>query len=217
MVIAIAALLFQIAPVAGTLATPDEPATSAQAIFATNLPDTSISIASIATVSVVSTVQPQPGNAAEKIGGPSPSSVAPASSEPANITMEHSELLSMIRVPNKSDNEHRLISPEALPSRRRWIALSIAQHAAAAFDAYTTRAAISRGAVEEDPLMRPFADSSAMYAAIQVSPVLLDLAARKMQRSQNNFLRHAWWLPQSVSTGMFLFSGAHNLQVSGTR
>jgi hypothetical protein len=93
--------------------------------------------------------------------------------------------------------------------------LAVAEHGAAAFDAYTTRQAISRGAVEEDPTMRPFAHSPAIYAAIQVGPVLFDLLARHMQRSQYDFERRTWWLPQSVSTGVSIFSGVHNLSVVG--
>ncbi len=104
---------------------------------------------------------------------------------------------------------------EDVPSRRKWILLSLAQHSAAAFDAYTTRKAISRGAVEGDPVMRPFAGSPGLYAAIQICPVALDFAARRMQRAHNGFLRRMWWLPQTTSTAMFLFSGAHNLGVPG--
>lgn len=104
---------------------------------------------------------------------------------------------------------------EDLPSRRKWILLSLAQHSAAAFDAYTTRQAISRGAAEGDPLMRPFAGSPALYAAMQVGPVALDFAARRMQRAHNSLIRRMWWLPQTTSTAMFLFSGAHNLGVPG--
>lgn len=104
---------------------------------------------------------------------------------------------------------------EEYPSRREWIALSIVQHGAAFFDAYSTRQAIGSGAVEEDPLMRPFAKSPAIYAAIQVGPVIFDYAARKMQRSENNFIRHMWWMPQATATAMYLFSGVHNMHVAG--
>jgi hypothetical protein len=104
---------------------------------------------------------------------------------------------------------------EEYPSRRKWIALSIVQHSAAFFDSYSTRQAIGSGAVEEDPLMRPFAKTPAIYAAIQVGPVILDYAARKMQRSENNFIRHMWWMPQSTATAMYLFSGVHNMHVAG--
>lgn len=91
----------------------------------------------------------------------------------------------------------------------------IPDHSAGAFDASSTRAAISRGASEADPLIRPFADSDSLYAAIQIAPLALDLVARRMQRSQNGVLRHTWWLPQSASTGLFLVAGAHNLAIVG--
>ncbi len=100
------------------------------------------------------------------------------------------------------------------PSRKVWLLLSIADHSAAAFDAFSTRSAISRGAVEADPLIRPFAGSDGLYAAIQVAPLTLDFVARRMQRSQHTWLRRTWWVPGSVSTGLFLFAGAHNLTVA---
>ena len=101
------------------------------------------------------------------------------------------------------------------PSRRKWLALGLALHSAAAFDSYTTREAIGRGAVEADPMMRPFASSPSIYAAIQIAPLALDYAARRMQRSENPIVRKMWWLPQSGGTAMYLFSGAHNLGVVG--
>jgi hypothetical protein len=85
----------------------------------------------------------------------------------------------------------------------------------ATFDAYSTRKAIAQGAIEMDPLMRLFAHSSAIYAAIQVRPAVLDIAARHIQRSQNTFFRRTWWIPQTVASGMFIFSGVHNLHVAG--
>jgi hypothetical protein len=120
----------------------------------------------------------------------------------------------MIHIP-EDDQPFRRVSVEAMPSSRKWLALSVAQHSAATFDAYATRRAIATGAYEEDPLMRPFAGSSGIYAAIQVCPLVLDYAAKRMQRSQNALVRHTWWLPQSLGTGMYLFSGAHDLKVAG--
>ena len=139
-------------------------------------------------------------------GGIQPVSVA---SEPQN-----SQSLSTIRVtPLEQAKQDRVTSVER-PSRKSWLALSIVQHGAAAFDAYSTRDAISHGAVEEDPLMRPFAGSPAMYAANQVGPLILDLVARRMQRSNNSFLRRMWWLPQSAAAADFVFCGVHNLHVA---
>jgi len=206
MVLAIAALLFHLSPATAAQAesAADMDSTSTPVLFAANLPDAVPSVASLATVAA-STGAPQPS------GESSSASVTP---EPLRAALRNSQSLSMIRVAEPESKPARFISAESLPSRRQWIALSIAQHAAAAFDAYTTRDAVSRGAVEQDPLMRPFANSSGIYAAIQAGPVVLDFVGRRMQRSDNGFLRRTWWVPQSVSTGMYLFSGAHNLRVA---
>jgi hypothetical protein len=130
--------------------------------------------------------------------------------------VKSSESLSAIRVGISDSKVRRFTSPEATPSRRQWLALAIAEHSAATFDAISTRRAINRGAVEADPLMKPFAQSPAIYAAIQVAPVALDFAARRMQRSPNRFLHSTWWVPQSAAAGMFLFSGVHNVHVANS-
>jgi hypothetical protein len=212
MVIAIAALFLQITPAIHPLPQltdlTDSPAETAT--FAINRPDASPNIANVS--GTLAALPAQPAMSATANGEAQPFVSQPAA---PNTGIEASESLSIIRIPEKGAKDNRFIPLETSPSRRNWIALSAAQHAAAAFDAYTTRDAISRGAGEMDPLMRPFANSSAIYAAIQVAPAALDFAARRMQRSPNNFLRHTWWLPQSLSTGMFLFSGVHNLHVAG--
>ena len=128
---------------------------------------------------------------------------------------QNSQSFSTIRIPDGNEKRYATREAESIPSRREWLALMILEHSAAAFDAYSTRGAISRGAKEEDPMMRPFAHSPAIYAAIQVGPALLDVLARRMQRSQYNFVRRTWWVPQSVSTGSSIFSGVHNLSVVG--
>ena len=92
--------------------------------------------------------------------------------------------------------------PETHP-RKAWLILSIAEHSAATFDAYSTRVAVSKGATEADPMMRPFAHSPAIYGAIQVGPLVLDYAARRMERSQIGLLRKTWWIPQTAATGSF--------------
>ncbi|MGH9756122.1 MAG: hypothetical protein ACRD4M_00145 [Candidatus Acidiferrales bacterium] len=133
-------------------------------------------------------------------------------------TAQDTQGISTVHIaPVEPDRLHSVVVPERYPSRRAWIALSIVEHGAATFDAYSTRQAISHGAVEDDPMMRPFAHSPAMYAAMQVGPVMLDVLARHMQRSNNNFLRHIWWLPQSVSTAGFVISGVHNLNVASVQ
>ncbi len=201
MLFAIAALFLQFAP----------------AIHA--LPD--VDLGSVAPV-----VKSTPAPADAKPDQPKPSTVASAkvnSSGAASGTLtavsletavENSQALSAIRLPDYSSAKpEEVISAEGYP-RRSWLLLSIAQHSAATFDAYSTRQAIATGATEADPFMRPFAHSPAIYAAIQVGPAILDYAAHRMQRSQYSFIRRSWWVPQSASTGMFLLSGVHNMGIA---
>jgi len=107
------------------------------------------------------------------------------------------------------------IGVERTPSRRAWIALSVAQHGAAFLDAYSTRQAIGTGATEQNPLLRPFASSPAMYFATQVQPLVLDYVARRMQLSRNGFVRRMWWVPQSSGMAFSVCAGVHNLRVAG--
>ena len=100
-------------------------------------------------------------------------------------------------------------------NRRRlmmWKGLAVASSGAATFDAWSTRRAITNyGAVELNPLLKPFAGNASLYAAIQVAPALLDLAGRKMMDSRHSWVRRAWWVPQSASFVSSIFCGAHNL------
>jgi hypothetical protein len=109
------------------------------------------------------------------------------------------------------------VSVEQLVAENRrkqmaWKGLAIAASGAATFDAWTTRRAITKdGAVELNPMLRPFAGNSSLYAAIQVGPALMDFAGRKMMYSRYSWVRHMWWVPQSASVVGSLFCGAHNL------
>ena len=98
---------------------------------------------------------------------------------------------------------------------RMWWGLTIAQHAAAVFDSWSTRQSIGSGrGYERDPLLRPFADSPAIYPAMQVLPTGLDYLSRRMQRSSNGVFRRMWWVPQTAATVGFVWSGIHNLGVA---
>jgi len=102
------------------------------------------------------------------------------------------------------------IEPVERNNSRLWLVLSATEHGSAGFDAWSTRRAISEGRAEADPVMRPFAHSAAIYGAIQVVPFGLDYVARRMQRS-TGWARHVWWVPQSVATATYLFSGSYNV------
>jgi Domain of unknown function (DUF5658) len=96
---------------------------------------------------------------------------------------------------------------------KAWLFLSSAQHGASLFDAYSTRYAVGHGAVEENPLMRPFARSASIYVVSQMAPAVLDYLALRMRRSHSHFVRRMRRLPQSLSTGTYVVAGIHNLRV----
>lgn len=140
-----------------------------------------------------------------------------ASLKNVSLTDAQKQGISTVRVPDPEPTKPiQMPSAETLHPSRAWLALSFVQSSAATFDAYSTRQAIGHGAVEDDPMMRPFAHSDALYGAIQVGPVILDYVARHMRRSETNFFRRTWWVPQSLATAGFLFSGVHNMNVANS-
>jgi len=97
---------------------------------------------------------------------------------------------------------------------KMWFVLGALEHGAATFDAWSTRRNIETGTMHEaDPIMRPFANSNAMYAAVQVAPVLFDLMSKQMLRNSHSWVRKSWWVPQSASTVASILSGAHNVAI----
>ena len=102
--------------------------------------------------------------------------------------------------------------------KRVWMTLVALQHGSAAFDAWSTRQALLSGnGYERDPLAKPFAGSAAIYPALQILPVGLDYLSKRMMRSPNVMVRRLWWIPQTVSTTGFVWSGARNLHVAALR
>lgn len=99
--------------------------------------------------------------------------------------------------------------------RHSWMALSLATHGAAAFDAYSTRVSIESGrGYERNPVMKAFAGSGMIYPAAQVLPFGIDYLSRRMMRSDNTLLRHTWWLPQLAATAGSTWVGVRNLHVA---
>jgi hypothetical protein len=97
---------------------------------------------------------------------------------------------------------------------KMWFVLGAVEHGAATFDAWSTRRNIMEGTMHEaDPIMRPFANSNAMYAAVQVAPVIFDLLSKQMLRNSHSWVRKSWWVPQSASTVASILSGAHNVAI----
>lgn len=134
---------------------------------------------------------------------PDPNPVSPISAEPLPIVPVYAPM---------RDGSERW-------RRREWLALSIAAHGTATFDAWSTRRVLSSmpNAQEANPLLRPFAGNASMYAAVQVAPTILDFVTRRMMNSRHDWMRHTWWLPQAASAAVSLASGVHNLGVYNSR
>jgi hypothetical protein len=98
--------------------------------------------------------------------------------------------------------------------RKMWYGLMAVSHAGAAFDAWSTRRAISGGYGQEaNPFLKPFANSNAIYAATQVSPAVMDYIGKRMMTSQNPWIRKLWWFPQVAGGSMSFAAGVHNVGV----
>ncbi|HJZ62950.1 MAG TPA: hypothetical protein VKD70_01425 [Candidatus Acidoferrum sp.] len=103
---------------------------------------------------------------------------------------------------------------ETPTQRVAWIGLSVLGHGTAAFDAYSTRQALSCACgTESNPLLRPFAHSNAIYAATQVSPTVMDFLGHKMMKSRSPLVRKMWWAPQAAGAGFSFAAGMHNMGV----
>jgi len=220
MVLAIAVLLLQAPALTQSAATVSpgngsEAANSFRRISA-NSPATSTRFANVKLI-------------AEVPAGPAKEAAASAAAQPAD-TASSVSIRRTIFSESSSDAASAALSGTYLPvpgeappgyiggpvesrnTNRAWFALVLAGHSAATLDAWSTRHALTNGGMREaDPLMRPFAHSAAIYAAIQVAPTILDFVGRRMSRSQHAWARKIWWVPQAAMTAGFLFSGAHNL------
>ena len=103
---------------------------------------------------------------------------------------------------------------EAPTQKLAWIGLSAAGHSAAAFDAYSTRRAISGGyGTESNPLLRPFAHSGTLYVATQVNPAVMDFVGHKMMTNRRPWVRKMWWVPQAAGAGFSFAAGMHNMSL----
>jgi hypothetical protein len=143
---------------------------------------------------------PQPKLLTREIAAES-SSAEPAAFQPGALALE----------PVKSAS-HRGF--ENRNQKKIWYGLMVAGHSGAAFDAWTTRRALSGNwGTEADPLMRPFAHSGAIYAAIQVAPLLADFVGRRAMNSERPWVRRLWWVPQTVGASMSFQAAIHNVGV----
>lgn len=134
--------------------------------------------------------------------------------EPALVQASNAMLLE----PVVANSTRKLPEGPSVKQQRAWWALTLAQHGAATFDAWSTRQSLTSGnGYERNPLLKPFAGSSALYPVMQVLPLGLDYLSKRMMRSQHGIFRKTWWVPQTIATAGFVWSGAHNLRVANLR
>ncbi len=118
-------------------------------------------------------------------------------------------------LPQPAGRSSAFFAAERTRTPKLWYALVAAGHGAATFDAWATRRVIQSGRGHElNPLLKPFANSNALYAAVQVGPALFDFLGRRMMRSEKPWVRRMWWLPQTLGTAASFWSGAHNLALA---
>jgi hypothetical protein len=217
MVLAMAVLLFQF-PVVTMPANAPHGAVRESAAVSAPAPSTQPSARTLASA---------PANAPDASAAPAQprasSAAASEASNPINASNPTAQpvqpsVQALVALTGPSFSDSILLPPPAfrppneLPvsHRRLWLVLTTAEHSAAGYDAWSTRYALSNGRVEADPLMRPFAGSAAIYPAIQLIPFGLDFLGHRLQRS-SGWTHHVWWLPQSLATVTFLFSGSYNV------
>ena len=149
--------------------------------------------------------------------GKAPDSTKTTAMNGPNSAEESSSLLAEVHIPTRVEPPDPNFRPAHIDAERpghTWLFLSITEHGAATFDAWSTNRAIAQGHTEMNPMLRPFAGNPSMYAAVQVGPLLFDYIGRRMMRSDKRWAHEIWWLPQSLSTAASLFAGAHNVAVS---
>ena len=149
--------------------------------------------------------------------GKSPDATKTTAMNQPGESEESSSLLAEVHIPTRVAPPDPNYHPGHIDAERpghTWLALSIASHGAATFDAWTTNRAIGQGHTEMNPMLRPFAGNASMYAAVQVGPLLFDYIGRRLQHSDKRWAHQIWWLPQSLSTAASLFASSHNLSVS---
>jgi hypothetical protein len=133
---------------------------------------------------------------------------APAAKSESSSVEPISPAGSFSNAPIKSAVERPAPTPR---QQKLWYTFMAAGHSAAAFDAWSTRNAISQNyGTESDPFLRPFSHSNAIYAATQVSPAVMDYFGRRMMTSSHPTLRRFWWVPQVAGASFSFTAGMHN-------
>ncbi|HZR31057.1 MAG TPA: hypothetical protein VFA76_04280 [Terriglobales bacterium] len=135
-----------------------------------------------------------------------------ASLRPAELYASSVSVAPVVSTATVVTKQHMQEPPAA--NMKLWYAVTVLPHAAAAFDGWTTREVISSGKGRElNPFMKPFANSAAIYPALQVVPASMDYLGLRFMRSRSPLLRKLWWTPQVASAAISVACGIHNLGV----
>jgi hypothetical protein len=182
---------------------------------ATVLPDSStVSGSSTAISSPVSAPARKSQPALPEV--PAAKTLSPANSDAEDTVPASSESITPRSQPFSNTPSKPAVQEtyESVRQREIWYGLLAASSVAAFFDAWTTRRAVEGGyGVEGNPLLRPFAHSSAIYAATQASPVVMDYLGHRMMTSHHQWMRRFWWVPQVTGTSVSLAAGVHNYRM----
>src|SRR5690348_9691527 len=214
MILPIAAVLLQISAIQlrPAIATLETETVRPASVDAGTRADESTARSSEGTASPESPSAPASRASRDSSPGSEPDDPISLAASPTPLAASPTPLAAYTPLPARPSLSESLLQPrpEKAP-RRGWIALAIAQHSAAAFDAWSTNRALSAGnAQESNPMLRAFAGNPSIYAAIQVGPVLFDYVGRRMMTSRYGWARHTWWVLQAMSTATSIASGAHN-------
>lgn len=165
--------------------------------------DSPKTVASDSTTAPKATVETRTSSTPKTELPDAPVAKADVSSEPAEAAIQP-----FSNAPIKPAVERPVPTPR---QQKLWYTFMAVGHGAAAFDAWSTRKAVSGNyGTEGDPFLRPFAHSNAIYAATQVSPAVMDYLGRRMLTSSHPTLRRFWWVPQVAGASFSCASGAHN-------
>ncbi len=178
------------------------------------------SVANAAAVSVADAANAKDSSAARELPSmPKPKVAADADAEGEGVTANVADA-GTVQPPSVTLAVQPMKPAYTRPHETRgqriaWYTLMAAGHGAAAFDAYSTRLAVSGNyATETNPFLRPFSHSSALYAVTQVSPAVMDYIGKRMMVSENRWVRKMWWLPQAAGSGFSVAAGVYNMGVA---
>lgn len=113
-------------------------------------------------------------------------------------------------------NEAKITSERPTLPKKTFISLAMLQHSAVAFDSWSTRNLVENGGRELNPVLRPFANSNALYPVMQTWPTVIDYFAARMARSNKPWVRRMWWVPQTASAASSFVIGARNVSLANS-